>query len=92
MDGKRVDAGRQFTGEDFIDHTMALKPALPFEGLRHNIDPEMRLPARSVPTVALMLMRFVYDPDAVRGESFGQLSCDDVLDGHDGWSLVSEVC
>ena len=57
MDGKRVDTGRQFTGEDLIDHTMALKPALPFEGLRHNIHPEMRLPARSVPTVALMLMR-----------------------------------
>jgi hypothetical protein len=31
-----------------------------------------------------MLMRFVHDPDAVRRESFGQLSCDDVLDGHDG--------
>ena len=35
-------------GERRVDHPVALDPALPLEGLRYNIDPEMRLPARPV--------------------------------------------
>ena len=39
-----------------IYHAMSLDPALPFEGLRYNIDPEMRLAARPVAGMALMQM------------------------------------
>ena len=39
-----------------INHAMAFDPALPFEGLRHDIDPEMRLAARPVAGMAFMQM------------------------------------
>ena len=35
---------------------MALDPALPLEGRRHDIDPEMRLAARPMAGMALMQM------------------------------------
>jgi hypothetical protein len=35
---------------------MAIKPALPFERRRYDIDPEMRLAARPVAGMALMQM------------------------------------
>jgi hypothetical protein len=35
---------------------MALDPALPFEGWRHNINPEMRLAAGPVAGMTLMQM------------------------------------
>jgi hypothetical protein len=88
MDGKRVDTRRQFTGEGLVDHAVALKPALTFEGLGYDINPKMRLSARLMSGVPLMLMRFVHDPDAVGGKSLSQLSCDDVLDAHDGCRVL----
>ena len=57
---------------------MALDPALSFEGVRHDIDPEMGLPARPVPGMAFVLMGFVHHLEALRREGFGQLSRDDV--------------
>jgi hypothetical protein len=65
-----------------IYHAMTLDPALPFEGLRHNINPEMRLAARPVARVALMQMGFVLNLDAFWKESFAQLVCDSLLGGH----------
>jgi hypothetical protein len=82
MNGEGVDTGRQFARQNLIDHTVTLKPALTFEGLCHDIDPEVRLPTRSVPGVAFVFVRLVLDPDAVGRQSLGQLSCDDVLDAH----------
>jgi len=61
-----------------IDHPVALDSALTFERLRYDINPEMRLSAWPMPGMALMLMRFIHNTDAVRGESFGQLSCDNL--------------
>ncbi len=46
----------QFLRENRIYHAVALDPALPFEGRRHNINPEMRLAARPVAGMALMQM------------------------------------
>ncbi len=49
MDGERVDAAFELTDKCFIDHAMALKPTLPAERLRHNMHPEMSLPALPMP-------------------------------------------
>jgi hypothetical protein len=65
---------------------VAFNPALPFEGRRHDIDPEMRLTARPVARMALMQMRFVRDVEAFRQESFTQLVYDSVFGAHDGGS------
>jgi hypothetical protein len=46
MDGERVDAAFELTDKCFVDHAVALDPALPAERLRHNMHPEMSLPAR----------------------------------------------
>jgi hypothetical protein len=56
MDRERVHVSSQFRGQCRINHAMAFDPALPFEGLRYNINSEMRLAARPMPGVALMQM------------------------------------
>jgi hypothetical protein len=61
---------------------MSLDPALPLEGLRYNMDPEMRLAARPVARMALMQMGLVLDLEALWKESFAQLICDSVLGRH----------
>jgi hypothetical protein len=62
---------------------MALDPALPFEGRRYDIDPEMRFAARPVSRMTLMQMRFVRDVEAFRQESFTQLVYDSVPGAHE---------
>src|SRR2546422_8184041 len=52
MDGERVDAAFELTDKCFVDHAVALEPALPAERLRHNIHPEMSLPALASATPA----------------------------------------
>ena len=78
MNRECVDVALQFRGERRVDHPVALDAALPLESLRHNINPEMRLPARPVACMALMLVRFIDNPQARRGESPSQLFCYDV--------------
>ena len=56
LDRQRVHGACEFRRQRRINHAVALDPALPFEGRRHNIDPEMRLAARPVAGVALMQM------------------------------------
>jgi hypothetical protein len=56
VQGERVHRACQFRGECGINHAMAFDPALPFEGFRHNINPEVRLAAGSVAGVPLMQM------------------------------------
>lgn len=73
VDRQRVDAGGKIVGQCLIDHAMAVDPGLSFEGLRHNINSEMRLPARPSPGMALVLMGFVHHVEALRLESLGQL-------------------
>ena len=82
MNGQRVNAGREFAGEDFINHTVALDAGLSFERVRHDIDPEMGLPARPVPGMAFVAVGFVFHRQALRREGFGQFPCDNVSGSH----------
>ena len=56
MDRKRVHGFSEFRRQRRINHAVALHPALPFEGRRHNIHSKMRFAARPVSGVALMQM------------------------------------
>ena len=56
LDRQRVDGALEFRLQCRVYHSMAFNPSLPFEGRRHNIDPEMRLAALPVAGVALMQM------------------------------------
>ena len=56
MYSQRVHASGEFRRQRRIYHAVALDPALPFERVRHNIDPEMRLAAGSVARMAFMKM------------------------------------
>ena len=82
MDGKRVDAALKFVRQRRIDHAMAFEPALPAEGLRHDIKPEMSLAAWPMPGMAFMQMRFILDMDALRRKGRQEFCCDDVLHAH----------
>jgi hypothetical protein len=74
-----------------IDHAMTLKPALSLECLRHDINPEMALPACPMSGMTRVLMGFVNNPDALGRESLSQLSCDDLLHAH-SLPLVANAC
>ena len=56
LDRERVNASSQFLGQRRINHAVTLEPALPFEGGRHDINPEMCLAARPMAGMALMQM------------------------------------
>jgi hypothetical protein len=71
MDGERVDAFGELARQRLVDDAMALDPALPFEDLSHDIDPEMGLAAWPVPGMTLMLVGFIDHPQALGGESRG---------------------
>ena len=69
MDRQCVDAAGKLTRKCLIDHTVALDPALSAERFRHDINPEMSLSARPGAGVALVLMRFIHNIEALRRES-----------------------
>ena len=56
VDRQCVHAAGEFRGQRRIYHAVAIDPALPFEGGRHNINAEVRLAARPMAGVALMQM------------------------------------
>jgi hypothetical protein len=85
VDGERMDAAGKLIGERRIDHTMALEPALSPKGRRYNIDSEMRLAARPVAGVTMVLMRFILDIEAFGCESVAQLFCDQIARVHERW-------
>jgi len=84
MDRQRVDTAGQFAGQRSIDHAVALDPGLSAEDIRHNINPEMRLAAGTMPGMSLMAVRFIDHLEVFGGESFGQFLCDELLNGHAG--------
>jgi hypothetical protein len=51
-----MDGACEFRRQRRINHAVAFDPALPFEGFRHNIQPEVRLAARPVAGMAFMKM------------------------------------
>ena len=59
MNGERMDATLELGRERFIHHAMALYPALPLEGFRHNTYAEMGLATFPMAGVPLMLVGFV---------------------------------
>ena len=73
----------QFRRQRRIYHAVALDPGLPFEGWRHDIDPEMRLAARPVTGMAFVLVGFIHDFEAFGRESARQFLCDHFFGGHD---------
>jgi hypothetical protein len=82
VNGQRMHGTGKLARQRRVYHAMTLDPALPLEGLRHNIYPEMCLTARPVAGVAFMQMGFVLDLEAFRKESFAQLVCDNLLGCH----------
>jgi hypothetical protein len=82
MDGERVYAACQLIRKNPVNHAMALDSGLSFERRRHDIDPEMRLSARTVPGMALVLVGFVFHLEALGRESLGQLLCDEINSSH----------
>jgi len=82
MNGERMDAALELVGKRGVDHAMAFEPGLSTERLRHNIEAEVRLAARPVSGMSLVQMGFVFDMQALRGESRNKLGRDDVLHSH----------
>jgi hypothetical protein len=82
VDSEGVHASRKLSGKRLIDHAVTLDAALSLERFRHDIDPEMGLPARAVSGMALMLMRLINHFEALRHESLGQLLCDEIGGSH----------
>jgi hypothetical protein len=82
MDGKRVHTAREFTRESRIDHAVTFKPALPAEGLRHDIHAEVGFAAGPVPGVTFVPVGFVFDVQIFGRESFAQLFSDEILSSH----------
>jgi hypothetical protein len=82
VDGEGVHGARKLSRKFTIYHAMALDPGLTFERLRHDIDPEMSLPARPVPGMALVLVGFVLHLEALGAESLGQFLCDEIGGSH----------
>jgi hypothetical protein len=82
MDGERMHAALELSDKDLVDQAVALEAALPAERLRHNIYPEMRLPALAMPGVPGVLVGFVHHLEQRGVESPGQLFRDDITPGH----------
>ena len=85
MNRQRMHAARKLTRQRRIDHAVALDPALTAEGFRHDIESEMGFAAGPVSGMALVVMGFILDTQALRRESRGQLCRDDIVHSHDVW-------
>src|SRR4029079_1934448 len=89
-----VNAAGKLAGKRLIDHAVALNPALSAERLRHNMNPEMSLPAGTGAGVTLMLTRFIHNIEALRRESGREFFSDLCLHEHgtqvgEGWLTVN---
>ena len=82
VDRERVDATFELTGKCLVDHAVALEPALSAERFRHNIHPEMSLPALPMSGMPDVVMGFVHHVEARGSESPGQLLRDEIAPCH----------
>lgn len=82
MDRKRVHGTSELPRKRRIYHAVTLDPALPLEGLRHNINTEVRLAAWPVAGMALMQMGLILNLEAFGKESLAQLICDSLSGRH----------
>jgi hypothetical protein len=65
-----------------VNHAVALDPALSAEGFRHDVEAEMGFAARPMAGMALVVMGFILDAQALRRESRRQLCRDDIVHCH----------
>ena len=77
-----MHAAGKLTRQCGVDHAVTLEPALPAKSFRHDIEPEMRLPAGPVSGVAFVAMRLVFHAEALRRESLAQLFRDEIACRH----------
>ena len=77
-----MHATRKLGGKRLIDHAVTFDAGLSFERLRHDIYSEVSLPARPVPGMTLVLVRFINHFEALWHESLGQLLCDEIGGSH----------
>jgi len=82
MDRKRVHPACELVRQRFVDHAVALDPALSFECARHNMYSEMGFPARPMARMSLVLVRLIHHREAHWAESLGQLLRDHIADRH----------
>ena len=81
-DRECVHAALKLTHERVIDHTMALDPALFFEGIGHDIHSEVALPAGSMAGMSLVQMRVIRHLELRGCEGFDQLLRDQIVGPH----------
>jgi hypothetical protein len=79
---ERVDAACKLADKRFVDHAVALEPALPAERLRHNIYSEVSLPALAMSSMPSVLVGFVHHIEARGSEGLGQLIRDEISSCH----------
>ena len=83
MDCERMDAPLQLVRKRRIDHAVALDPALPMEGFRHDINPEMSFAALTMSGMTLVAVGLVLDLETERRERLGQLLRNGCPDSHE---------
>jgi hypothetical protein len=83
MDRERMHAALELGDKRFIDHAVALEPALPAERLGHDIYPVMSFPGLAMPGVPGVLVGFVHDLEPCGVESPGQFFRDEITPCHD---------
>lgn len=82
VNGKRMHAALELSRKRFVHHAVAFDPALPPEGLRHNINPVVRLAALPMTGVTGVLVGLVDHVEPRRGEGARQLLQDGVAGIH----------
>jgi hypothetical protein len=76
VNSERVDAAGELGCKRRVDHAMTFNAALSAEGFRYDIEPEMSLAAGPVSRMALVLVGFILDLQALGRKSIAQLFCD----------------
>ncbi len=85
-----MHATGEFHRQGRIYHAMAVDPALPPEGLRHDIYSEMSFPAGPVPRMTFMFVGLIDHGKTFGRESLSQLSCDKLVGSH-GFGLAKAM-
>jgi hypothetical protein len=85
MNRQRMHAALEFARQRRVDHAVALDSALCSKGFRHDIESEMGFAARPVSGMALVVMGFILDTQALRCECRGQLCRNNIVHSHDVW-------
>ena len=82
MNRQRMHAACKLPRQRRVDHAVALDPALSAEGFRHDIESEMGFAARPVSGMALVVMGFILDAQALRRKGRRQLCRDGIVHCH----------